>query len=677
MPFGAIKLIPGVNVERTPTLLETGYSQSALGRFKDGLFQKLGGWQLFYPFNVAGVPRALHAWQALDSVDRLAVGTTTQLDVITNSQLSDITPQTFLSNFAPKFTTIIGSNLVEITDANISNVTTLDAVFFNTPISVGGVILSGAYPINIITGTHTYKIAAAMNATANITNGGAVPVFDTIINSATIKVTFADYVLTAAVSHAVFPIPTTGGGTTINGGYLVNSTPTTSTFNITIASQATSTATFSMNSGNAQLLYYINLGPPATGVGFGIGGFGVGGFGSGVVPSEQTGTEIITADWTEDNWGEILLACPKNGGVYYWRPNSGQVNAYFISTAPAFNGGIFVAMPEQILVCWGSTVNEDLGVQQDPLFVYWSESGDFTNFIVSVTTQAGSFRIPTGSTIKGGLQGPQQALIWTDIDLWAMSYLGPPLVFGFNKVSGGSGLVSAHAAVQFNGSVYWMDKSNFYVFNSGGAQVLPCSVWDAVFQNLNTVYLDKCWAWVNTPFNEIWFYYPSAASTGQCDSYAKINVLEGSWDYGSLARSCGIAQTVFGPPIAATPTSIIYQHELTNDAAGQPINSVMQTGYFVIGDGENIAFVDWMLPDFKFGQYSQTQSANISITLYVTNYPGDIPTVYGPFNVTSTTEYISPRARGRQMAVRIESSDLGSFWRLGNIRYRWARDGRL
>jgi hypothetical protein len=676
MPFGSVQLVPGINVERTPTLLQAGYSQSNLGRFKDGLFQKLGGWVKFFSSAISGVPRALHAWQDLNINDRLAVGTTNLLGVITDGALIDITPQTLTSDFSPDFSTTINTPTVEITDTNIANVTTLDAIYFNTPISVDGIILSGTYPINSITGTTSYTIIADTNAVAGVSSEGAVPQFDTTSGSSSVLVTFPAHGQSVG-SIVVFPIATTGGGVTISGSYTVLTVGSVDEFTISVDVEASSTDTFDMNGGDTELVYYINLGPSAAGTGFGLGDFGAGGFGTGVVPSAQTGTPITTTDWTHDNWGEIILSCPKNGGVYFWRPSSGFANASFVATAPTFNGGLFIAMPEQILVCWGASLDQGLGEQQDPLLVRWSDGEDFTDFTPTVINQAGSQRISTGSKIVGGLQGPQAALIWTDIDLWAMSYLGPPLVFGFNKVSGGSGLASAHSACQLNGSVYWMGRSNFYIYGPSGAAPIPCTVWDAVFQNIDTDNLDKCWAWVNTPFNEIWFYYPSLTSNGQCDSYAKVNVVDGTWDNGTLSRSCGIAQSVLGPPIAASPTSIIYQHETTNDADGQPINASMTTGYFVIGDGEDVSFVDWLIPDFKWGLYNGTQGANIMISLNVVNYPGDTPVTYGPYTVTSTSQYITPRIRGRQMSIQVQSNDVGSFWRLGNIRYRYAPDGRL
>src|SRR5580700_5763925 len=170
MPFGSVTLLPGVNTERTPTLLRAGISQSSLMRFKDSLAQKFGGWQRYFSGSISGVPRVLHAWQDLNNVLHLGVGSTMQLGVITLGSLQDVTPQSLKTNFAPNISTTVSSAVVSITDPNISNVTTFDAVFFNTPVSIGGIILDGLYPITLISGTHTYQITASTNATTTATN---------------------------------------------------------------------------------------------------------------------------------------------------------------------------------------------------------------------------------------------------------------------------------------------------------------------------------------------------------------------------------------------------------------------------------------------------------------------------------------------------------------------------
>ena len=750
MPYGSVILIPGVNTEQTPTLLKTGVSQSQLIRYRDNLVQKLGGWKVYYA-NVAGTPRELHAWEDLNQVNHLAAGTTTQLAVITNGQATDITPQTLKSDFAPNFSTTASSNLVSITDPNIANVTTYDSVYFNVPVSQGGVILSGLYAINTITGVTSYEIAAATSAsttesnptaTNNTTASGnntlhfatsptwlvagmtiydlttpsaipngtvvvsktsntvvmsnnaagtgvgsgdnivfsSVPVFTTTAGSAIVTVTFIGHGLSVGNTF-VFPIATTGQGVIINGNYTVTAVPDANDFEITVSTQATGSGVFAMNTtGFAELIYYIALGPPSAGTGFGLGAFGAGGFGfGGSSGSTQTGTEITATDWTTDNWGEILLACPMGGGVYQFDPNSGFLNAQLVATAPPFNGGIFVSTSQQILVCWGSTVAESTGVEQDPLLVKWSTVGDFTNFVPLATDQAGDYRISNGSKILGGLATPNQNLIFTDEDCWAMNYQGPPFVFGFNKIGAGAGMISSHAAMQLRGNVYWMGPSNFYSASSNGVAVLPCPVWDFVFQNLNVNFQQNVRAAPNTPFNEAGWFFPSNASiSGECDSYVKFNITEpgAPWDYGTLTRSAWIDQTVLGTPIGAIPAGTIYQHEQTNDAAGQPLSSSFTTGYFFIAEGEDFAFVDQILPDFKWGFFGAGQNANIQLTFNVVNFPGDTPTSFGPFTVTVATEILSVRFRGRQMSITVASSDLGSFWRLGRVRYRYAPSGR-
>jgi hypothetical protein len=680
MAFGSVTLVPGVNSERTPTLLRAGYATSSLIRFRDGLVQKLGGWAKFFPFSVAGVPRDLHAWEDLNQALHLAVGTTTQLGVITSGTLKDITPQILISDFTPNFSTTINSPIVGITDPNISNVTLNDSVFFNVPVSVGGLILDGLYAITLITGTHSYQITAAKNATAT-SSVDSIPIFTTTNGNAIVSVAFTAHGVSTG-NTVVFQISTTGNGVTIQGSYAVVSVADANHFSITVATQATASSSITMNGGNAELAYYIALGPPPIGTGFGLGGFGLGGFGTGVLTTSQTGPEITATDWTSDNWGELLLANPKGGGIYYWDPTGGFQNAQVISTAPPFNNGIFVSMSQQILVAYGSSVHEAIGFQKQPLLVQWTDVSNFFNWTVSAATQAGNFTIPIGSEIRAGIAASNQNLLWTDLDLWAMTYVGPPLVYGFNKIGAGAGAASSHAIQQFRGSFFWMGATNFYSYSSGGVSVVPCPVWDQVFQNLNTSFLQNIRAMPNTPYNEVGWFYPSAASiSGECDSYVKFNVTEAGapWDYGpagALPRSAWIDQTVLGMPIGASPQGIIYQHETTPNADGQPLVSSFTTGFFYLAEGEDFAFVDQILPDFKWNTVTGGASAQIMMTFNVTNYPGDTPVSYGPFTVTQATEFISIRFRGRLMSITVQSADLGSWWRLGSCKYRYSTAGR-
>jgi hypothetical protein len=494
-----------------------------------------------------------------------------------------------------------------------------------------------------------------------------------------VTVTFTSHGISSSGTVA-FQATTVVSGITIIGAYPVTVVDA-NRFTLTGNQQATSIATTTMNNGNVANTYFLVQGPPAPGSGYGTGGYGQGGYGTGVIGSLQTGQNITAGDWTSDNWGELILANPKGGQIYQYDPTGGFASASLVGTAPPFNNGIFISSAQQILFAYGSTVNANIGQYLDPMLIKWSDSGDYTNFKVLTTDQAGSFRIPSGSVIRGGMSVQNQNLFWTDLDVWAANFLGFPLEYSFNKIGAGAGMISNHAAMQLRGSVYWMGPSNFYVYNGGGVSVMPCPMWDFVFQNMNTNFTQNVRAMPNTPYNEAGWLFPSAASvSGECDSFVKANIIEPGqpWDGGALPRSAWIDQSVLGNPIGASPQGIIYQHEMTNDAAGQPITSTFTTGYFYIGEGEDYAFVDRIIPDMIWGTYGSqsTGTAQVFITINVTNYPGDTPQSFGPYLMTATTEYISVRLRGRQMSFTITSSDQGSFWRLGRIRYRWAPSGR-
>ena len=688
MPFTSLKLHPGANAEFTPALNEAGISSCNLIRFKSSLPQKMGGWQKFYPLNVSGVPRALHAWQDLTATKHLGVGTTTQLAIITSGDLNDVTPQTVTTDGSVDFSTVSGSPTVTIIDSNISNVTVYDVIFLNTPVAIGGLVLHGQYLISSIGGTHQYTIDAVANATNTVNNSGAVPSIATTANSATVTVTLNDHGL-AVGDVFTFPIATTVGGVTVSGTYRITSVPSANAFTIVVNALATSSTSASMNSGQAEIVYYLNLGPTIVGSGYGVGGYGLGGYGTGqTTGSSQTGTTITPSNWSLDNWGDTLLACPRGGGIYAWSPVSGFSNAPLVGTAPIFNNGLFVAMPQRILVCWGSTSAYPRfpnalasAEEQDPLLVRWSDVLDYTNFTVDTTTQAGSFRIPSGSTIVGAIQGPQQAIIFTDIEAWAMQYLGYPLVFGFNKIGSGCGLIAQHAVAAMRGIVAWMGLGSFFMLSGSGVQEIPCSVWDVVFQDLDTANQDKIVCAANSQFSEFTWFYPSASGggSGEPDKYVKVNISEGFvWDYGTLSRCAWIDQSVLGQALGAAPDGYIYQHESGfDDDDVTPLNSFFESGWFTIAEGSNFAFVDEFHPDMKWGLFGGSNNAQVLVTIYGADYPNGTVYTYGPYSITAAQTFVTTRLRHRLIKVRISSSDiLGSFWRLGNMRSRIAQDGR-
>lgn len=830
MPHASLKIVPGVDQNKTPALNEAAISESQLIRFVPdrtlgGIVQKLGGWAKYFNNSIGSIVRALWAWKDLSGNSYLAAGaegiapiavtgasgdgttvtltyagpvtftaghqiqitgmnpsayngtyvvtgsTSTSVSfasattsafvsgglitgagnsliVINNGGATDITPQTRTVDVAVDFTTAINSNRVTVIDTGRS-VDDYDVVDIQTHISVGGIILFGQYQIfNPGLGPNQYYIyplntfAEPYNATATVTNGGAVPVYTFTTGSDFVNVKLDNHGYFLGQSYAIL-VATSYAGVTLLGSYeitevvdannfVISASTSASTINVTGASGTGTTATLtysgstipngssitvtgvnpagyngtftvtssgvgtvsyasaetgayvsggtisgsfrvSENSGQVRFKYWNGIGPLPAGTGFGIGGYGTGAFGSGTPQTSGSGVPINAVDWTLDNWGEELISCPLNGPIFVWSPTSGDPVALNISQAPSVNQGAFVAMPQRQIIAWGTTFD---GIA-DPMLIRWCDVNNYNSWTALITNQAGSYRLPKGSKIVQCLQGPQQGLIWTDLSLWAMQYVGPPYIYQFNEVGVNCGLIGRKAAGSMNGIVYWMGPSQFFKFAGDGVQPVRCPIWDVVFQDLDTDNLDKIRIATNSRFGEVSWFYPTKSNGGEVSHYVKYNILLDQWDYGELSRTAWINESVLGPPIGAGPNTFLYQHEVSPDADGQPMTSYFQTGYFVLNEADLKMFIDQIWPDMKWGFYGATQSANVLITFYVADYPNSTPLVYGPYTMTNAVQYITPRFRGRLVSIRIESNDIGSWWRLGNIRYRVQQDGKF
>ena len=697
MPHQSFKILPGVDQNKTLALNEAAVSISQLIRFipdrtMGGLVQKLGGWSKYYPNTIGSIIRCLWAWEDTNTNSYLAVGAEGvpaggggALQVIESGGATDITPQKTIVNIAVSFSTTSGSNEVTVTDTG-RNADNYDVVDIQTQVSVGGIILFGQYQVSNPGGSaNTYKIYATnilgdpALATSTVANGGLVPEFDTTNGSDFVDVTLANHGYFVGDTFPVL-VAISVGGVTLYGNYIVVAVTSTSVFRISASTSATSTTSAFMNSGNVRLVYYNGIGPLPPGSGYGIGGYGLGGYGTGTAPVAGTGTPINAVDWTMDNWGETLIACPLDSPIYRWNPTSGDPVALNIANAPPVNDGMFVAMPQRQIVAWGSTFT---GIK-DPLLIRWCDVNDYDAWVGTVVNQAGSYRIPKGSRIVQCIQGPQQGLIWTDLGCWAMQYAGPPYVYQFNEIGTGCGLIGRKAATSVNNVVYWMGPSQFFRLSGSGVEPVRCPVWDVVFQDLDTNNLDKIRVAPNSRFGEITWYFPTISNGGENEGYVKYNFILDQWDYGFnsdanpyVARSAWINESVLGSPIGAGLNRYIFQHETSPNADGEAMNSYFQTGYFALSEADVKMFIDQVWPDMKWGYFGGVQEANIDMTFYVTDYPGQPAIEYGPFTLTQETTFITPRFRGRLVSIRIESNDPDSFWRLGNFRYRLQPDGRF
>ena len=754
MAFEELRLTPGIDIEKTPSLNAAGISDAAFIRWKEGQVEKLGGWSRFYPFSIGSTPRALHAWEDLSLRNWLAIGCTTALDVLTSGALSNITPELTVNNSPPDFSTVSGSPTITVIDLNISNPSINDFIFISQRVGVGGLILSGIYKIQTILSSTSYTITAASNATGTRTssaitaaswaatgggqvtfttagatgiavgeeftvlgmtpagynaiyiaitgtagttliasqpvnpgaatvNGKAYPAyvstFGTTAGSTNITVFFENHGLSVG-SIVNFLIPTIAGGITIVGSYTVTAVADANTYTIVSSTlAAVTTGGGAENNAFVNLVYYIAIGPQIPFSGWGVGTWGSGGWGTGTPSPQGAGTPITATDWSLLNFGEDLIANPagQNGAVlggplYDWNPRSGFLNAQIIPTGPITADGCFLTQPTQIIIAWGASFNG----APAPLRLLWCDAGNFLQWTPTSTNFAGGFTISRGSKIVACVQGGNQFTVHTDIGVWSGQYIGQPLVFSIIEVMTGCGLVGRKALGVAGTTEFWMSQNQFFQMAAGGVPAaMPCTVWDKVFQRIDRTNLDKVRFFANSQFTEIGWYFPSIGGSGENDTYVKVNN-EGIWDYGPMGRSAWIDQSILGPPIGTTSGGLIYQHETSPDADGVALVPFIRTGDYALGKGEEFGVVDYVIPDAKYGLDGAPQTAQMLYTLFFKDFPNDTPRAQGPYTVSQLTQFFEPNMRGRLMSMRIESQDLGSFWRLGLVRSRINPAGR-
>ena len=394
--------------------------------------------------------------------------------------------------------------------------------------------------------------------------------------------------------------------------------------------------------------------------------------------SAEVGSNIRL--WSQDNWGEDLIFNVYDGAPFYWDKTLGLGNRASTfasqsgaSEAPTITRRIMVSGADRHVVCFGCNAQGE--TEQDLFMVRWSNQEDPFNWKPSVTNSAGFQRISSGSEIVAAQKTRQEILIWTDVNLHAMRFVGGEFTFGFSLLASNTSLIGPNAVVTVGDRVYWMDRENFYVY-SGRIETIPCTVLRYVFDDLNFEQSHKCFAASNKMFDEVLWFYPSADST-EIDRYVKYCAIEGTWDIGTLSRTAWVDYGIHENPRAcgqASGTNFVYIHESGDDDDGSPMTAYIESGDFDLGDGEQFMFLSRLIPDISIT--SSDAEASVDYVLKTRNFPGDTLTTNSTNAVSSTTQQNFLRGRSRQAALRIESNTTDITWTLGDLRLEMRPDGR-
>jgi hypothetical protein len=646
MPLQKLQFRPGVNREGTTLANEGGWFECDKIRFRSGYPEKLGGWikdtgiaesSLQPPAgSYWGVARSMWNWESLAGNNYLGLGTNLKYYIQNGPDglFYDITPIRDTSTVASNaFDTVSGSTTVVVNDTG-----------------------HGAQNGDFVT----------ISGVGGAVNG-----------------------IPAAALNREFQI------TYINGNE----------YSIVVSAPATSTGT----TGAADFAYQLTTGLDTYTVatGWGAGGWGgsnVGGSSTGWGEAASTGgVGQQLRLWSQSNYGEDLIFNPRGGGIYYWAVNANPnifdrgeqltPSSTGDSTCPTIANYVMVSDASRFVIAFGT--NDPSGAlfptTQDPLLIRWSQQEDYEMWTPAATNQAGDYRLSRGSEIITAQQTRQEILVWTDAAVYSMQYLGPPYVWGFQIMGDNISIAGPNVVSVANNVTYWMGTDKFYMY-SGRVETLPCSLRQFVFQNINMEQSYQFFSGTNEGYNEIWWFYCSANSL-VVDRYVVFNHLERTWYYGTMERTAWLDSPLRTVPMGAGYNGQLLYHETGNDDGTtnppSPIVSYCQSSDFDIGDGHNFGLVSRIIPDLTFDG-SDVVDPTVTFTVRPRQNPGanygtsDSPDVVSAnnyigqrtYNVQQFTQYVYVRVRGRQMAFRVGSSELGVAWQLGAPRLDVRPDGR-
>lgn len=477
-----------------------------------------------------------------------------------------------------------------------------------------------------------------------------------------------DYIFVVSQATAV-------DGIDLDGEYVV--TEVIDADNYKVDSGIAASGTTALAGGALSLQYLLEIGSQSNGnlTGWGGGTWGTEGqSGQGWNrPRNGIGGQNLR-QWSLDNWGEDLVACVRQGKIYHWDATNGvTTRAQVLSNAPLQNLFILVAQPSRHLVAFGSEVFIT-GVF-DPLVIRWADQETLNTWDIDVNNTAGEYRLPKGNYIVGAVQTRGEILVFTDTDVYSMRFVGGNEVFRFEHLGSNISTVSAHSFVDVNGIVMWQGLDNFYMYD-GVVQSIPCSIEKFVFDQdgdgtLNFSQKEKVYCGVIKEFNEVIWLYPKKDSD-ECNFYIKYNYEEGVFDFGDFDRTTWIDRGVFDRPYAISASGRLYAHEVGKDADGAPFEAFIRSAYFDIDDGQQLMFVDRILPDIRLAP-----NRNVEITLFAKKYvhPTATSVQKGPFYFDDSMGKISCRIRGRQISIEYRVTATGADFEVGKVRIGFQPDG--
>jgi hypothetical protein len=710
MPLTNVQIRPGLNKSDTPSGAEGQWIDSDFVRFRYGQPEKIGGFEAIGQKTIAGPARAQHCWNDLEGRKYAALGTSKALYIYYEDAFYDITPLATAITGAT-FTSTNGSATVTVNKASHNLIAGTYVTFTSVTVPGATTTLNGAINDSVTTITLTDA--------SSFSTSGSIRIEDEIItysgkSSNDLTGCTRGASGTTAASHADTTAVRQSTVTRYNTTDFTENTfeiLTVATNSFTITMPISETGTGMSSAGGASISPYEEIGPTIQtyGYGWGTSTWGTVGWGN-----QTTSSQVVLdpGSWSLDNFGQQLIATIKDGKTFTWdagAANPLQTRASLMTGAPTSSRLTIVSDRDRHVVHFGTETTIGDSTTQDPMFIRFSDQENYNVYAPTSVNTAGTFRLDTGNKIVAAVSGKDYNLILTDTAAYVMQFVGPPFTFSIRQVGSNCGCIGQHAVVYADGQVFWMGTGGGFFRYDGTVKLLPSFVEDFVFtttgDNIGVNYSSNeiIYASHNSLFNEIVWFYPSGKPLSnpavQNNRSVIYNYVENVWSTMTLARSTYHDASTYDLPYAteytstATPTvanlsgatntfgstKYFAQETGTNivdlNGTETPIAAFILSGDFDIpqdGDGEYLMRISRFLPDFKNLQ------GNAIITIGLKDFPIDTNTSsqLGPFTISSSTQKIDTRARGRLANIKIENTAVDETWRFGTFRADVNVDGR-
>jgi hypothetical protein len=698
MPLQKILFKPGVNRENTRYTTEGGWYECDKIRFRQGNPEILGGWEPLSAGTFQGVCRSLWNWVTLGGNNLIGVGTNLKFYIVQGGVFYDVTPIRLVTAAGEVTFVGNGTTTVTVSDTNHGCVTG-DFVTFSGATGTYATTLNAQYQVTVLT-ANTYTITTPIVIAVGATGGASV------VGTYQINVGPAIPAPLVGWGAGTWGSPPPAGGTIGTWGY-----GTTSTSSLRLWNQINygQDLVYGPRTG---AIYYWSAANGVNTRGVLLNSLGGTVSFTNASPTVVTSTVLYTEGAALQFSGASLPSGTSPNTTYYVfqvngltfnlldaagnevnTSSSGTGVVSLIVDVPTVQNNMTVSDASRFLIAFGC--NDYGSSVLDPMLIRWSAQDDVYNWTPDPTNQAGFTRLSHGSEIITTVQTRQEIVVFTDVSVYSLQYLGPPYVWASQLLGDNISIMSPNSAVIASGVVYWMGVDKFYQYD-GRVNTLNCDLRRYVFGDLNQEQSLQVFSGTNEGFNEVWWFYCSANSTA-IDKYVIYNYVEKIWYYGTMSRTAWLDSGLQSYPIAAnyttnTLTGNLINHEtgLNDDTTGTPvaINAYISSSEFDIGDGHNFGFVWRVLPDLTFENAESTPTGTlpaVSMTLYGLANSGSGVTSSASQPVAKSNTYviteqftgqIFTRMRGRQMIFKIASNQVNTCWQLGAPRIDIRPDGR-